>query len=43
MTHALRRLRELLDDPLLVRGKSGMVPALSAARLNSPTTSAMLS
>ena len=25
MSHALRRLRELLDDPLLVRGKSGMV------------------
>lgn len=25
MSHALRRLRELLDDPLLVRGRGGMV------------------
>lgn len=26
MSHTLRQLRELFDDPLLVRGKGGMVP-----------------
>ena len=25
MSHTLRRLRELFDDPLLVRGRGGMV------------------
>lgn len=36
MSHALRRLRELLDDPLLVRGKSGRVLTACAEALVLP-------
>lgn len=33
MSHALRRLRELLDDPILVRSGTGMVPTPLAENL----------
>jgi len=36
MSHALGRLRETFDDPLLVRGASGMVPTPRAERLEGP-------
>jgi DNA-binding transcriptional LysR family regulator len=43
MSHALRRLRELLDDPLLVRGKSGMVLTARAETLVLPLRSGLVS
>jgi hypothetical protein len=43
MSHALRRLRELLDDPLLVRGKSGMVLTARAEALVLPLRSGLVS
>ena len=33
VSHALRQLRELFEDPLLVRGRSGMMPTPRAERL----------
>lgn len=36
MSHALRRLRMLLDDPLLVRGQRGMLPTPRALALEVP-------
>ena len=33
MSHALSRLRRMLDDPILIRGKSGMQPTPAALRL----------
>jgi DNA-binding transcriptional LysR family regulator len=36
MSHALRRLRELFDDPLLVRGQNGMVLTARAEALVVP-------
>src|SRR5262252_526186 len=33
MSHALRRLREVLGDPLLVRSASGLVPTPRGQRL----------
>ena len=36
MSHALRRLRHLFNDPLLVRGKGGMKPTQRALELESP-------
>lgn len=43
MSHALRRLRELLGDPLLVRGKSGMVLTARARALVLPLRSGLVS
>lgn len=43
MSHALRRLRDLLDDPLLVRGKSGMVLTARAEALVLPLRSGLVS
>jgi len=43
MSHALRRLRELLDDPLLVRGRSGMVLTARAEALVLPLRSGLVS
>ena len=43
MSHALRRLRQLLDDPLLVRGKSGMVLTARAEALVLPLRSSLVS
>jgi DNA-binding transcriptional LysR family regulator len=43
MSHALRRLRQLLDDPLLVRGKSGMVLTARAEALVLPLRSGLVS
>jgi DNA-binding transcriptional LysR family regulator len=43
MSHALRRLRGLLDDPLLVRGKSGMVLTARAEALVLPLRSGLVS
>ena len=34
---ALRRLRDITGDPLLVRGKAGMVPTEYGLRLLEPT------
>ncbi|HEY6558871.1 MAG TPA: LysR family transcriptional regulator [Polyangiaceae bacterium] len=42
MSHALRRLRELLDDPLLVRGKGGMLLTPRAEALAVPVRSGLL-
>lgn len=42
MSHALRRLRELLDDPLLVRGRSGMVLTERAEYLVVPVRSGLV-
>lgn len=42
MSHALRRLRELLKDPLLVRGQNGMVLTPRAEALVVPLRSALL-
>ena len=36
MSHALRRLRDLFNDPLLVRGKGGMTPTARALELEAP-------
>lgn len=36
MSHALRRLRGLFNDPLLVRGKGGMKPTARALELEAP-------
>jgi DNA-binding transcriptional LysR family regulator len=36
MSRSLKQLRELFDDPLLVRGKDGLIPTARAARLHSP-------
>lgn len=41
MSHSLRRLRELLDDPLLVRTSTGMVPTSRAAELTFPICQAL--
>ena len=38
---ALRKLREVLNDPILVRGKSGMVPTEYGASLLGPTQRAL--
>jgi len=38
---ALRRLRDITGDPLLVRGKSGMVPTEYGLRLLEPTQNAL--
>lgn len=40
ISHALRRLRELLNDPLFVRTPSGMVPTDAARNLDGPLTQA---
>jgi DNA-binding transcriptional LysR family regulator len=40
VSHALRRLRGLFDDPLFVRTPSGMVPTDAALRLHAPLTQA---
>ncbi|CAG9205528.1 Transcriptional regulator, LysR family [Paraburkholderia sabiae] len=40
VSHALRRLRTLFDDPLFVRTPSGMVPTDAALRLHAPLTQA---
>ncbi len=42
LSHALRRLRELLGDPLLVRGRSGMVLTPRAEALIVPLRSGLL-
>ena len=41
-SHALRRLRELFDDPLLVRGSDGMVLTSRAEELSGPVRSGLL-
>lgn len=41
MSHALARLRQLLDDQLFVRGPAGMVPTARAAELVEPIRSAL--
>ncbi|MBP0593320.1 LysR family transcriptional regulator [Paraburkholderia sp. LEh10] len=41
VSHALRRLRTLFDDPLFVRTPTGMVPTDAALRLQSPLTQAI--
>jgi DNA-binding transcriptional LysR family regulator len=41
MSHTLRRLRETLDDPLLVRGAAGMVPTPRAQSIAVPLRSAL--
>lgn len=38
---ALRRLRDITGDPLLVRGKSGMVPTEYGLRLLEPVQNAL--
>lgn len=43
MSHALRRLRTLLGDPLLVRGKAGMVLTARAEALVLPLRSGLVS
>jgi len=43
MSHTLRRLRELFDDPLLVRGRGGMVLTPRAEALSVPLRSNLLS
>lgn len=42
MSHALRRLRDLLGDPIFVRGKEGMVLTPRGAALETPLRSALL-
>lgn len=42
MSHALRRLRALLGDPLLVRGQSGMVLTPHAEQLAVPVRSSLV-
>jgi DNA-binding transcriptional LysR family regulator len=41
VSHALRRLRELLDDPLLVRDKAGMSATPRALALRGPVRTAL--
>src|SRR5262245_9223599 len=36
MSHSLRQLREILGDPLLVRGPAGMMPTPRASALREP-------
>lgn len=43
MSHSLRRLRDVFDDPLLVRGTAGMVPTPRAEALADPLRGALLS
>jgi DNA-binding transcriptional LysR family regulator len=43
MSHTLRRLRELFDDPLLVRGRGGMVLTPRAEALMVPLRSGLVS
>jgi len=43
MSHALRRLRELLDDPVLVRGSGGMVLTARAEALVVPLRGGLVS
>jgi len=43
MSHTLRKLRELLDDPLLVRGRGGMVPTPRAEALLAPIRGGLVS
>lgn len=43
MSHTLRRLRELFDDPLLVRGRGGMVLTPRAEALAVPLRGGLLS
>jgi DNA-binding transcriptional LysR family regulator len=40
ISHSLRRLRDLLDDPLFVRTPAGMVPTEAARRLGTPLAQA---
>jgi DNA-binding transcriptional LysR family regulator len=40
VSHALRRLRALFDDPLFVRTPTGMLPTDAALRLHAPLTQA---
>lgn len=40
VSHALRRLRVLFDDPLFVRTPTGMIPTDAALRLHAPLTQA---
>jgi DNA-binding transcriptional LysR family regulator len=42
MSHTLRRLRELFDDPLLVRGRGGMVLTPRAEALTIPLRSGLV-
>ena len=41
MSHVLRRLREQLDDPVLVKSASGMVPTARAQALLAPTVAVL--
>lgn len=41
MSHRLRRLREALSDPLLVRGDEGLVPTPRAAAIAGPLAAAL--
>ena len=41
MSHVLRRLREQLDDPVLVKSASGMVPTARARALLEPTVAVL--
>ncbi|WP_420993998.1 LysR family transcriptional regulator [Cupriavidus sp. 30B13] len=41
VSHALGRLRQLLDDPLLVRGQGGLVPSPRAHELAGPLAEAL--
>lgn len=41
VSHALRRLREMFDDPLFVRSTSAMVPTETAIRLHEPIARAL--
>ena len=43
MSHTLRKLRELLGDPLLVRGRGGMVPTPRAEALIAPVRGGLTS
>ncbi len=43
MSHTLRRLRDLFDDPLLVRGRGGMVLTPRAEALTVPLRGGLLS
>ncbi len=43
VSHALVRLRKMLDDPLLTRGPSGMIPTLRALELAVPLAEAITS
>lgn len=43
LSHALRRLRELFDDPLFVRTKQGMLPTPRAEALAGPLREALAS